>query len=488
MKKFLLTLITAVTVFGLIACSNETTSDKEKENSGDGTTIRVVYKDETNSNPVSVKYFDELEKALEKDKDIKVNFELVDLPQGNYAEKLTLLLYGGDIPDMIYFQGGDQSLTQQGLLEDLTPYIEESEYLKDALSPYNQKRLENYPYLLWIKPLSAKTPVIRKDWFEQMETSEKLMADPTVENYHAFFKELVEKKPGGSTPNYAVTVAGDLEEINFTFNMAFGISQSWLEKSDGTYEYYKVSKNEKEKIAYYQKLYEDGLLDPQFVTKQWDTKEKAFYDGEAAVVSGTAGKVIDIYNGKMKQVNGDEAELVVLPPAKGIDQGFGVTDVTKESRGVAISSQSEHKELVFDILDYLASPEGQKLDRLGFEGEHYNVKDGEIEVTEKYYGEWYARFWEPTELTFDQPLKTPLLSGPATESQEMTIEYFKEDNSFILPEEYVANWDAMENLYREYTTDIITGKRPIDDFDKFVDAWMEAGGTQITEYANKTIK
>ncbi|WP_313897738.1 hypothetical protein [Bacillus litorisediminis] len=66
-------------------------------------------------------------------------------------------------------------------------------------------------------------------------------------------------------------------------------------------------------------------------------------------------------------------------------------------------------------------------------------------------------------------------------------EYYTEDNSFIIPDEFVANWDAMENLYKEYASDIITGKRPIDDFDQFVEEWKNAGGEQITEYANENL-
>jgi putative aldouronate transport system substrate-binding protein len=58
----------------------------------------------------------------------------------------------------------------------------------------------------------------------------------------------------------------------------------------------------------------------------------------------------------------------------------------------------------------------------------------------------------------------------------------------MIPEEHVSKWDAMENLYKEYATDIITGKRPIDDFDTFVKEWEKAGGKELTEYANKTIK
>ena len=31
------------------------------------------------------------------------------------------MLLSGDIPDLIYFQGGDQKMAEQGILEDLTP-------------------------------------------------------------------------------------------------------------------------------------------------------------------------------------------------------------------------------------------------------------------------------------------------------------------------------------------------------------------------------
>ncbi|MDQ6421491.1 extracellular solute-binding protein [Paenibacillus sp. LHD-117] len=501
MKKITLLLIIAMFAMVMAACSSNSntpgngnepapseTGTSDPSANADPVTLKIVYKDEGTANPVSVKFFQELEKALKKDEGLNVKFELVDLAQGSYAENLNLLLLGGTIPDIIYFQGGDQQISEQGLLEDLTPYIEKSTYIKDIIMPHNQTRMESYPYLLWIKPLASKTPVVRADWLNAMGSSKALLENPTVDNYYAFFKELVEKKPGGGKPSYALTAAGDITEINFIFNSAFGLDTTWLKKDDGTYEYSKVSQQEKEKLTFYNKLYKEGLLDPQFITKQWDTKEDAFYKGEAGVITGTAGKIIDLYDGRMKELNGDDANLVVLPPAKGVAQGFGATDVTKESRGLAISSQSKHKDVAFKVFDYMASPKGQMLDRLGFENEHYTVKDGQIELNDKYYKEWYARFWEPLEMKSETPLKTPLLGEPGSKSLQAASDFYTADNGFIIPEQFIANWDAMNNLYKEYSTDFITGKRDLSEFDKFVEAWNAAGGTDITKYANENIK
>lgn len=487
MKNIKLYIILVLSIGVLIACNNENNDSNSDSNIDDeAIVIKVAYKDDGPSDEHSVKYYDELSKRLKEDKDIDIEFDLVELAQGDYSEKLGLHLNGGDIPDLIYFQGGDENFANQDILEDLTPYIEESEYIKDILQPHNEARLENYPYLLWIKPADNKVPVIRTDWFDELETADSLISNPTPDNYKKLFEELL----NNDYVDYPITVAGDISELDFIFNMAFGIDKTWLETKNG-YVFSKVSDLEKEKIAFYQELYEEGLLDSEYPTKKWDTKEDAFYNGEAAVIVGTNGKVIDFYNSRMKEVNDDEsAELTVLPPAKGEYQGYGSFDITKESRGLAISALSDHKELVFEILDYLASPDGQMLDRLGFEDEHYEVVNDSIELTNQYYADWNARYWEPLETSFNLSISedTPILSKPALESQKQVNEYYTEDNSILIPEDYVARWDAMENLYKEYMVDIITGKLPIDAFDEFVEEWYEAGGKDLTDLANDKLE
>jgi putative aldouronate transport system substrate-binding protein len=497
MRKVLSILLAFLLIASLTACGNkpnqevnsntQNTNEAGEKTSNEKIKLSLVMKDVVPSDPGTVKYFDLIEEYLSEE-GLNVDIEVVEMPSGNYAEKLNLMLLGGNVPDIIYFQGGDQQIADQGLLEDLTPYIEKSKYIKQSLQQHNIKRLENYPYLLWIKPINSKVPVIRQDWFEKMETSKALLDNPTVDNYYAFLKELKEKDfDGEGHPSYGITVAGSLVEINHIFDQAFGNTSTWIKDNNGKYIYNRVSSNEKEKLAFYRKLYEEGILDPEYLTKKWDTKEQAFYNNEVGVIIGTSGKVIDIYDGKMKKANGKESSLVVLPPAKGKGQGYLPVDVTKETRGIAISALSKHKEEAFKVLEFLASPKGQMLDRLGFENEHYEIKDNKIHLTEKSQ-EWYAKFWEPTDLNIDMELATPLMGEPAMESLKLANKYYTEDTNFLIPEEYVAKWDAMENLYKEYSADIITGKRPIEDFDKFVEEWYKAGGTEITNYANKILK
>jgi len=483
MKKRM-TLIFIVIIGLLVACGNtEEVVENDEGNQSDGVTLKVVYKDEGPSNEQAVEYYERLSALLKEHEDIDVEFELVEVAQGDYPEKLNLLLNTGEIPDIIYFQGGDEPIVEQDLLEDLTPYIEESKYLKDILAEHNKSRLESYPYLLWVKNIDHRIPVVRSDFYDAVD-GDSLLDDPTPENYKEFFSQVVAEN---DTDN-AITVAGDINELNAIFDMAFGIYQSWLEE-DGALVYKNVSEKEKEKLAFYNELYEENLLDNTFLTKQWDTKEDAFYNNESAVIAGTNGKVIDFYNSRMKQINGDEAELKVLPPAKGIDQGFGAVNITKESRGLAISAISEHKDVAFKVLDFMASPEGQLFDRFGFEDVHYTLEDDEITLTDDYYANWYARYWEPKEINIPYSInpETPYLSSPAIDSIEMASEFYSEDNNFLLPEELKADWDTMQNLYVEFAADVITGKVDIEEFDDFVDQWYKAGGDKLTELANENL-
>lgn len=484
MRKFTyIILVLALCLVVATGCGNEN-NDKRNATSGDSIVLKVAYKDDGPSNEVSVDYYDELSKLLKEEKDLDITFELVEIAQGDYSEKLNLLLNTGDIPDIIYFQGGDQQMVNQDLLEDLTPYIKESEYIKSILEGHNKARLENYPYLLWIKNIDYKVPVVRKDIFEKVD-GDSLLNNPSIENY----KEFLAKAKEESNADNAITVAGSIDELDSIFEMAFGIDKSWLEE-DGSLVYKQVSNKTKEKLAFYHELFEEGLLDKAFLTKQWDTKEDAFYNGESAVIAGTNGPVVDFYNSRMTQVNGDEAELIALPPASGDMQGYGATDITKESRGLAISAISEHKEEAFQVLDFLASPEGQLLDRFGFEGIHYTMDDDEITLTDDFYTDWYARYWEPVEINIPYNINsdTPVLSEPGIDSTNLAVNYYAEDNQFIIPEDMSTNWDAMKNLYVEFASDVVTGKESIDAFDEFIDQWFELGGTELTELAKENVK
>jgi len=405
-----------------------------------------------------------------------IDLEFLEPPVGRYQEVVPLAFRTGQIfPDIIYFQGGDLPLAQEGMLEDLTAYINNSNYVKKLMQEHNIDAIANYPYLLWLAPPRVRVPVIRRDWFESLESSSALLENPTVENYLAMFKELTQK-----FSDYAFTTDGNIIRLDSIFNHAFGIT-STIMNIDGKHVYSRATQFERDKLAFYAQLFKEGLLDSEFITMGWEAMEQAFYEGRVGVIAGTAGDVVGIYNNKMVQTNGAAAELVVLPPAKGVSHAYLSVDVTKESRGFAINADSNVKEAAWAVLEFMASPAGRKLDNIGLKDIHYTEVDGKITLTDK-FPEWWEKFW-PTMKDFDTAnIIGEVLNAPALVSLDSASEFYASDVNVILPSHLLPLMDAMNNLYIEYSTDIIKGVRSIDSFDEFVTNWNAAGGEVISIY------
>lgn len=412
-----------------------------------------------------------------------IDLEVLEAPAGKYADVVPIAFRTGQVsPDIIYFQGGDLPIAQEGLLEDLTPYINNSTNVKSIIETHSIEAVKNYPYLLWLAPARVQIPVMRSDWFTSLESSKALLENPTPDNYYAMFKEMKDKK----MTDYPITTDGTIAKLDSVFNHAFGVTGTIM-KVDGKYVYSKATKFEKDKLAYYAKLYKDGLLDKEYVTKQWDTMEQAFYEGKAGFVSGTAGDVVNVYNNKMIQTNGDAAELTVLPAAKGVSQAYQSINVTKESRGLAINANSKVKEAAWAVLEYMAGAEGRKFDKLGLKGIHYTEADGKITLTDK-FPEWWAKFWPTMNGLDTSNITGDVLTAPAVGSLEAAAKYYYSDINVILSNDMLPLKDAMDKLYTEYSTDIIRGVKSIDSFDEFVTKWNAAGGDEIGKYLAEQLK
>ncbi len=471
MKRFLITLLVMVVLSTVVFAGGSQDNKSTAAVSVEVPTIRIVGKDFSPADKINLQFLAKVQAGLEEYAGQKVKLELVKVPDGAYKEKLNLMLLGGDIPDLIYFQGGDEAIAKQGLLVDLKPYVDKSAVMQKVLMDFNKKRIANYPYLLWIAPPRARVALVREDWFK--EAGGKVPV--TIDDYYNLFKTLKKNHPNA----FVMTDTGNTKRMDFTFEQAFGETATWI-KQGGSYVYKKVSDAEKKKLAFYQKLYKEGLFDKDYVTTKWDTMEDKLYTNKVAMVFGTSGVVCDIYNTKLEKNQG--VGLVPLPPAKGVGQGYAVS-TAKETRGWAISTQSKNPELVFKLLEFMATDKGQLLDRYGIEGIHYTVTNGKYAYTDK-RSDWWPRFNEV--MSYKGPL--PVLGPVGQKSWQFLDKYVVGDPDFPIPADLAPTWDALTNLYKEYSFKIITGEYSIDKFDEFVKKWYSLGGDKITEYAQGKLK
>ena len=130
----------------------------------------------------------------------------------------------------------------------------------------------------------------------------------------------------------------------------------------------------------------------------------------------------------------------------------------------------------------------EAIDKLGIEGVHYNVVDGKVVLTDR-FDEWWSKFWETFNgLDANFVDKSILMLPQAWESFELAQKYYAEDVDVVLPDELLPYYDAVMSLYNEYSTAIILGQRPVDDYDQFIAEYWQNGGEQLAEYLATVIK
>ncbi|MEQ1768310.1 MAG: extracellular solute-binding protein [Devosia sp.] len=449
--------------------------------------LRIVAGDLVPDDPASENYIKNIEAGVKAMDGTDVDLQIVPIAASSYADKLSALLLGGDIPDIIYFQGGDQKMVEQGILADLNPLIANTKYLKGELYGHNVERMKNYPYLVYNFPPRAPQPVIRTDWLEKLGGKKP----ETVEEYTAFFQAIHDADlDGDGTPGntLGLTAYVNTNELDDIFNQAFGITGSWMKDASGQVVSSRVTDQEKAKITYYADLAAKGLFDKEYVTNKFDVKEDKFYTGKAGVIFGSSAETVGIYGGKMDAAHpGENLSLTLLPVPSGPGgQGLQAVDVSKESRGWAISAVSppEKQDAAMKVMDFLASPEGQIVDRMGIEGVQYTkAADGTITINPD-MSTWYARFsyapnWTPP---------TEWRSQASLDFLASVNKWFKPDNSFVWPAEYAPDVDAAENVYRSWVAKFITGEAGMDQWDAYVAEWNAAGGQRLTDYARTVVK
>lgn len=439
--------------------------------------VRIVSKDLSADNELHQQYMNIGIEALKK-RGINIKLEIVELSGGqSYKEKLPLAIMSGNIPDIIYDQYGyDKVMADQGILEDLTPYVAKSEYLQNAMWKHNKERLKNYPYLLRAHPPRIRIGTVRADWLEKAGMNEPESLDDYYDMLKAF--SVSDFDGNGANDSFGLTMTGSTKRCDWIFNPAFGLGATWDQSSEG-YSHRYINNNQKDKFAFYNKLYEEGILDPEFITDKWDVMEDKYYSGKAGMICGSIGLTMNVYQGKMDNVQGKHTPILALkPPA----DAFAPIDASKEPRGYMISALSDVKEEAFAFLEYWASPEGLITEKLGLPGVHHTVSNGKYELTDK-HSTHEPLFYEPN---MPAPLET--FVPAATQSFNYAGELVTFDNKFAFPEELQPQADSAENTYWEYSYKFITGEIPLSEFDAYVDTWLKTGGQDITDYANTVLK
>ena len=436
----------------------------------------------------------------------KTKFEFVVSPTTGTAEKFNLMMASGDIPDMVlYVQDPILKYTKafeplNDLIAEYCPnyerYLDEMPSVRKAITAVDG----NIYTIQSISPLKfANAFIVRQDWLDKLG----LDVPTTLDEYYEVLKAFKEQDPNGNGEADEIPLLSpslrraDAESPGLSiFAASFGIDEDFYLSDDGNEILFGATDPRmKEVLTYLNKLYSEGLIDPEYLTRDW-----ASVQGLQA--EEKAGMWIDWGIGVDSTVieNPESNLQVILPPA-GEDGVVRIYSQMPQVRtnAMAISKSSPHKEHIMSIFNYIFSDEGYMLMNYGVEGVTYTMEDGEPVYTAAILEDGTSPLaalrkhgintWFPLYQAKGFEYASEKFIG-AVESYEQHIiapvpplKFTDEERSTI-----TSLYQGEIKTYLDESLDgFITGKVSLDTFDSFVETLNKMGLPDILQIYNDAL-
>jgi putative aldouronate transport system substrate-binding protein len=418
------------------------------------------------------------------------------VPNASYNDKINITLASGTLPMIIKVEDtgspGVASAIQKGKFWDIGPYLNLFPNLKQADPTILRNiSINGKAYGIYrARPVGRLGISYRKDWAEKL----KLKEPATIEDFYKMLKAFTFEDPdqNGKNDTYGLVIS----KYDMPWNMMqvwFGAPNKWGIAEDGQLIPDHMTAEYRESLRFFRKLYEEGLVNPDFPIldpTRWNDE----------IVNGRAGVMLDVADsaGRLetglaeKGISGEIDILGAVSGPKGL-RSLG----TPGYNGVYLISRNGVKteeELlrVLDFLDKLNDDEMQKLLSYGVEGIHYELQDGRM--VKKSASQIPADYNENDlgQLLPMIPDRKTYMFKPATPLREKVNRVIEANNSIIVanPAEglesstYLQKGTMLDDAIEDARTRYITGG--IDDagFDRAVEDWRLSGGEDIIREIN----
>ena len=321
---------------------------------------------------------DSILKKLEEDFNVELN--LTGAPSEGWIEKLSLQINANEVPDMFFFLPPNpqyRTWVDLGILLPLDDLIENTTYIKQITEhpQYKNATINGKHYFIpLISVQNSHAMYYRKDWLENLNMEEP----KTLEEFTEMLRAFTEDDPDGNgvDDTYGISlskVSGWLSSLYATF----GVKPSW-NKSGDTYDAYYMTDEYKDMLTWLAEMYDKGYIQKEYFLNTDQQKLENFYSGKAGLTFANSGSSVDKIVESVKAANANAIVDVLMPPSNGENEG-GMVAYGGYYGGWSFSANIKNPEKAMALLDYLYSPEGQKLRVYGIEGIHHNVTDGKYE-------------------------------------------------------------------------------------------------------------
>ena len=330
---------------------------------------------------------------IEKRTNVKLDLQVV--PDSDYQEKRKILMSSGSMPDIITHTYAEQAseFATNNVLLPISDYMNQMPNLTERISRWNLqseweqlKELDGKVYVaqgFYEKPEQTIQLGIRSD----LLTEQNISTPESYEQLYEAMKKIKEKHP--ETLGLSDRAKGDL--ILCMISRAFNTNAGYSLPNGYTYDYSTqswvfapTSEQYKEMLVFLNKLYNEGLLDPEAFTQDTNQFKQKLFNGKAVAAGLWLGEETN-FTTEIKGASGNQAAVFepILPLAG--PRGTRATkSASRLNRGFTISNKVADKPYRDQLLKFVDwfyfSDEGITLTSWGAEGITYQMNNGKKEL------------------------------------------------------------------------------------------------------------
>ena len=406
-KVVSLMLVSAMVAGMLVGCGSDSGSSKGGSSTETGSAAEASSSGETaddadDKSPITFEYFNAdgkngnwdnpVAKAITEATGVTLDVSYPVASQGDAKEDIALMIANDEYPDMIYAKGSATDLYQAGALIDMTDLIEK--YGPNIKKMYGAemeklKWSQDDPgiYQLSYAGVNQKTLTTggscQIQWAALKENDYKY--PKTLDEYEKMIKSYLAAHPKteDGLDMIGITMSASDWHWMITLGNPAGLiadaspdNGQWIIDDEYNVHYKHVTDEEKEYFKWLCRMYNEGILDPNFATQTDDDYIAKVASGRVVAITDAEwhysqceatlvadGKVDQTYVGLPVTLREDQVEKALLYQGTTVGWGIGIT------------KSCEDPVRAIKFLDYLCSDEGQILYHWGIEGENYFLDD-----------------------------------------------------------------------------------------------------------------
>ncbi|OPA80948.1 hypothetical protein BVG16_00960 [Paenibacillus selenitireducens] len=381
-KAVILSLIALMTMSTVACSSGGTTGGKEGEktgessNSGAPVTVRILI-DKTTNFPEDNTVVQEIRKRT----GVNVQFLAVDSP--DLETKLNTMIASNDVPDA-FLNPNKAKIKDLVSNQVIIP-------MDDLLKTNGKNVTDNKGSILkGAAQVDGKVYgiprgwgfgsalAVRKDWLDKL----KLPVPKTIDEYYTVLKAFANNDPDGNGQKDTIGLGayfggGSGYQTFHHIFAAYGVPLGRGKMIDGKVIPWILQPGFMDGIKFLNKLYKEGLLDPEFATISNLKEFEKLWNGKMGAFDFTPNGTTQNWLTRYVEDPKPEFEYTVI---KGPNNQGGALRLYLEDSGpwMHISKSSKHPAEVMKVLDFLISEEGDKLTWAGIEGKHYKMENGNL--------------------------------------------------------------------------------------------------------------